>query len=184
MQTTYVPPELSTNGRCGFVVGNLPTCANRRMRGGKYCKRHQSMLETQESEILEMARRAEKAQQWFPRRKLTQIYFIRQGKDGPVKIGKADNIKSRLSALQTASPYPLEVLAAVFAPAHLEEDLHTALRDHRMNGEWFQWCAEIEILVDLANQCAMPNIAKFVGWDWPYRGPPLPWEQRERIANP
>ncbi len=39
MQTTYVPPELSTNGRCGFVVGNLPTCANRRMRGGKYCKR-------------------------------------------------------------------------------------------------------------------------------------------------
>jgi hypothetical protein len=169
MQTTYIPPELSTIGRCGFVVGNLPTCGNKRAKGSRYCKQHIALLAKQDGELVEMAKRAALTKGYFPGRKLTQIYFIRE-RGGAVKIGKADNVKRRLAGLQTAHAYPLDLLAAVFAPAHLEEDLHEALAEHRLSGEWFSYCHEIEILVSLAKAGAMENIARFVGWEWPYRG--------------
>lgn len=165
MQTIYVPVSVD---RCGYVAKSYP-CLNRRAKGSRYCKRHAAVVEKENAESGYLAQRAEKARQWFPGWPLTNVYFIRQGESGPVKIGKADSIADRMASLQTASPYKLKLLAALLAPAELEGALHLALDDRRLEGEWFSWCPEIEVLILLAKTDAMQSIAHFVGWDWPVK---------------
>jgi len=76
------------------------------------------------------------------------IYFIRAGDKGPIKIGRTNHdITYRLRSLQTANPYKLKVLAAIQADQlldhALEEWIHNALSDHRLQGEWFDPCQRV-----------------------------------------
>lgn len=71
--------------------------------------------------------------------RLTNIYVIGAPGHRPVKIGKANDVQSRLRTLQTASPYRLEVRLAVQAPAVLETDLHAYFAKFRTKGEWFDF---------------------------------------------
>ena len=75
------------------------------------------------------------------------IYFIQAGEDGPVKIGKANNPKSRLGILQIGSPERLYLRAVLDEPDEVEGVLHEALKGVRMNGEWF--------VTHLSTLCAM-----------------------------
>lgn len=68
------------------------------------------------------------------------IYFIRSVCGGPVKIGKAHNIKQRLATLQTSHPYKLEVIGIIpYGGDEVEKQLHTDLAQYRLMGEWFEW---------------------------------------------
>ena len=67
------------------------------------------------------------------------IYIIRCD-SGPIKIGIAGNVSSRLSGLRTSSHMPLhlEYSAIVDGDAPtLEKCTHAVLRKHRLRGEWF-----------------------------------------------
>ncbi len=66
------------------------------------------------------------------------VYIIQPDRGGPVKIGKAVNVKKRVSEIQYYCPYPLKVMK-VFknVPATFEGELHRALKECRMHGEWF-----------------------------------------------
>jgi hypothetical protein len=44
---------------------------------------------------------------------MSNIYFIRHGLDGPIKIGRARDVARRLKTLQTASPVPLLLLGVI-----------------------------------------------------------------------
>lgn len=67
------------------------------------------------------------------------VYFIRQGKSGPIKIGKSKTPTKRLSALQTGSPEELTLLYSFPAPSdkRLETALHSEFSSYQLNGEWF-----------------------------------------------
>lgn len=80
------------------------------------------------------------------------VYFI-QAKPGPIKIGLARDIGRRLGALQTASPFPLELLARVHGGRPLEQALHEHFAASRLHGEWFDATAELlELTVTLRKQ--------------------------------
>jgi hypothetical protein len=61
---------------------------------------------------------------------------------GPVKVGISNNVSARLRGLQTACPYPLQLVHAFLAPDRtiaksVESAFHHVLREHRTSGEWF-----------------------------------------------
>ncbi|RKH11980.1 hypothetical protein D7X74_24480 [Corallococcus sp. CA047B] len=66
------------------------------------------------------------------------VYFIQQGKYGPIKIGWSRAPATRLVSLQTANPAPLTLLATVPGSRMTELQLHEQFAAYRMTGEWFR----------------------------------------------
>ena len=67
------------------------------------------------------------------------VYFIQEGTDGPIKIGHTSgDPRSRLAALQTGNPRPLQFLGAIPGTSQLESEWHGRLAADRMQGEWFR----------------------------------------------
>lgn len=67
------------------------------------------------------------------------VYFIRSEKTHAIKIGfTAGKIEDRLSALQTAHPHKLKVLATSRGNREYEKALHARFAKHRLEGEWFE----------------------------------------------
>lgn len=65
------------------------------------------------------------------------IYFARVGEC--VKIGISDAIGKRLTTLQTASPYPIELIGWIpNGTKELERKIHQRFRKLNMRGEWFK----------------------------------------------
>lgn len=63
------------------------------------------------------------------------VYFIQAGNDGPIKIGKAKDLKRRLQAIQTDCPYPIQILA-IDSTNH-EKEWHIKYKKYCLHGEWF-----------------------------------------------
>ena len=67
------------------------------------------------------------------------VYFIMSDKTQAIKIGfTGGNVKNRLSALQTAHPYKLKVLATLNGNRSYEKELHQRFAQFRLEGEWFE----------------------------------------------
>lgn len=68
------------------------------------------------------------------------LYVIRMGKTTWHKIGYADNLKARLSGLQTGNPTKLTVVIArkIHSPKTIESQLHQKYYRKRGPGEWFK----------------------------------------------
>jgi hypothetical protein len=67
------------------------------------------------------------------------IYFIRAGKDGPIKIGHTTRTPEiRLGQLQTGNPHKLHVLEEIHGDGATESKLHARFAEFRLDGEWFQ----------------------------------------------
>jgi gas vesicle protein len=76
------------------------------------------------------------------------VYFIGNDK-GQIKIGYSKDPPSRLSALQTASPHPLKLLALKPGGADVEAELHTKYSNCRLEGEWFQLTDELQVEIEI-----------------------------------
>jgi hypothetical protein len=72
-----------------------------------------------------------------------RAYFI-GAEDGPVKIGVTTNASQRLESLQTGCPYPVRLLAIIHAGRSLERAYHRYFDQHRLSGEWFDRCPDLE----------------------------------------
>lgn len=72
------------------------------------------------------------------------------GKPGPIKIGKASDLKARLAGLQTGSPVQLELIGGVPAPAEAEREIHKVLGSYRYVREWFHPAPEVLDFVQMA----------------------------------
>ncbi|MHB1015505.1 MAG: YozE family protein [Desulfurivibrionaceae bacterium] len=67
------------------------------------------------------------------------VYFIRSEKTHAIKIGfTAGQVEKRLSSLQTAHPYKLQLLATIPGKLEYEKSLHAQFASHRLEGEWFE----------------------------------------------
>jgi hypothetical protein len=71
------------------------------------------------------------------------IYFIQAGDDGPVKIGCAENVEKRRSALQTAHHDVLRILRSFPGERGVERSLHERFSNLRIRGEWFRFAPEM-----------------------------------------
>lgn len=74
------------------------------------------------------------------------IYFVSSDAlpDFPIKIGIAlQRLRSRLAALQSASPWPLVVLATI--PGNIEDEarFHRQFKADWIRGEWFRRTPEL-----------------------------------------
>lgn len=67
------------------------------------------------------------------------VYFIRQGNSGPIKIGRASEVKRRIGQLQTGNPTTLQLLGWLVASNDdaMEKQLHAHYSEYRVRGEWF-----------------------------------------------
>jgi hypothetical protein len=81
----------------------------------------------------------------------TYIYFIICCATGAVKIGRADDVKKRLSGLQISSPGKLSLLCHFRAPSVFEGVLHTIFSKSRIRGEWFSITDELLDLAEIGN---------------------------------
>jgi hypothetical protein len=80
---------------------------------------------------------------WVPSQRVVRavprVYFISDCNDvGPIKIGVAECVDSRLEGLQTGSPVLLKVLATVPGGYAAERKLHRRFSATRLHGEWFE----------------------------------------------
>lgn len=73
------------------------------------------------------------------------IYFIKA--NDRVKIGYADDPKSRIQSIQTSSPYKLEVLLIIDGNFEVERELHDRFQAYRITGEWFEYVDELSSFV-------------------------------------
>lgn len=82
---------------------------------------------------------------------LKGIYFVQAVTGGPIKIGVASNVYTRLKGIQTGSPVKLQIIAFVpdDDPRFLEGLLHERFAQFRLEGEWFQ---EHEALTELVKK--------------------------------
>jgi len=71
------------------------------------------------------------------------VYFIQGVHGGPIKIGYSNNLKRRLSVLQTSYPDKLHIIAYIPATQKFEHKLHKDLKRHRLYGEWFSPTPEV-----------------------------------------
>jgi len=73
---------------------------------------------------------------------MSNVYLIRSGKKGPIKIGVADNVAKRMSDLQTGNPNELLIEAIIPCrnkkEAYVTEKwIHKICSKDHVRGEWF-----------------------------------------------
>jgi len=73
-----------------------------------------------------------------------KVYFILDTVSNAVKIGKANNIDSRISDLQTGNPNALRLIHYIDCESEeqsfvLERKLHNQYKELRLIGEWFKY---------------------------------------------
>lgn len=64
--------------------------------------------------------------------------YILQGGDS-FKIGKANNVKKRISNIQVSCPFPVSLIAikATENAEEVEREIHRFLNNYRVSGEWY-----------------------------------------------
>lgn len=71
----------------------------------------------------------------------TGFVYLIGAEEGPIKIGHASNLKTRLHSLQIGNWQPLSILHSVSVPlftaAGAEAVMHKRFAEHRVRGEWF-----------------------------------------------
>lgn len=72
------------------------------------------------------------------------VYFIQAVNGGPIKIGIAVDVESRLETFQCGSPVPLRIVGVIRgAGISTEQRLHRRFAAHRLHGEWFEPAAAL-----------------------------------------
>lgn len=75
------------------------------------------------------------------------VYLVQAWPRGPVKIGYATRLASRIRELQVGSPARLVLRAAIPGGADLEGRLHREHDASRLRGEWFKLTPAIKALL-------------------------------------
>lgn len=66
------------------------------------------------------------------------LYFVRMGDKGPIKIGRATDPLKRIQTLQTGNPERLTILHIAKGEGWQETFWHALFAGFRINGEWFR----------------------------------------------
>ena len=80
------------------------------------------------------------------------VYIVRAGEHGPVKIGYADDVASRLVKMQSDNHERLTVLRIFVGNQAEEKRLHLRFRHLHLHGEWHAWSREMLGNLDLPEE--------------------------------
>jgi hypothetical protein len=83
------------------------------------------------------------------------VYFVQQGENGPIKIGRASNVARRVRQIQVSNPAPLRLLASIDGDREME--MHERFMKSCISGEWFK--PEDELLQFLRELAASSPLA-------------------------
>ncbi|GJE26255.1 GIY-YIG nuclease family protein [Methylobacterium organophilum] len=75
-----------------------------------------------------------------------RIYFVADG-CGSIKIGISTDVAQRLAGLGVANPACLHLLGDIEGDRSQERQVHNALADYRVSGEWFRDCEVVRFLI-------------------------------------
>ena len=87
-----------------------------------------------------------------------RVYAVQAGEDGPLKIGIAACVRSRVRDLQCSSHHHLTVVDEFEGSRGVELALHRHLRSHRIRGEWFNRHPEVMKALSIARQGGAPAL--------------------------
>lgn len=79
-----------------------------------------------------------KAQAEAKRKPSNVVYFIQYGNTKRVKIGTAENVVKRMSALRTSSPGDYRLLATIPGDDVVEAEMHRRFSKYWLRREWFK----------------------------------------------
>lgn len=79
------------------------------------------------------------------------VYAIQAEESRRVKFGIAGNVETRLGELQCGNPERLAIVAKKPGTLAHERRIHHLLADHRLQGEWFEWCSRTDAVVRAIN---------------------------------
>lgn len=65
------------------------------------------------------------------------LYFVRHGKRGPIKIGRGD-VESRIARMQTGNPEKLSKIGVIENEGYMEPLWHATFNHLNVRGEWFK----------------------------------------------
>ena len=74
---------------------------------------------------------------------ISMIYFIQNTETKHIKIGYSNNVRKRLSEIQTTSPYELAILTICEGGIEVEKELHDKFNKSYIRGEWFSPSEEL-----------------------------------------
>lgn len=85
----------------------------------------------------------------------TYLYFIQQGKSGPIKIGIATDLVRRLLQLQNGNPEQLCLLRALRGADYaVEAKVHERFAKERVLGEWFEPSSRLLRFIESVDYCS------------------------------
>ena len=79
----------------------------------------------------------------YPQTDTSWIYFIRQGGQEVVKIGRSESPQRRLDELQTGNPHTLNLMGVIPESNWTEKTLHDRFDELHMRGEWYRLGPEL-----------------------------------------
>jgi hypothetical protein len=89
--------------------------------------------------------------------KISVVYFIQTtAPNRLIKVGVTTDLRTRLQELQTAQPYPLNVLYSMRGGITMERDIHRVFAHLRVQGEWFSPGPELMAYIDGIRRAAPP----------------------------
>ena len=68
---------------------------------------------------------------------MSEVYAIRMGASGPIKIGYSKDPVSRLKQMQTGCAEKLKIIGTMPGGKLEEKNIHMALSSEKLSGEWF-----------------------------------------------
>lgn len=99
------------------------------------------------------------------------VYYIHAPESGLVKIGFAENPRSRLGKMQVDSPTRLVLLAVEEGGLAVEAERHARFAAYRSRGEWFDHCGELADYIDTLTPYERParkfgptEMSALTGW--------------------
>ena len=92
------------------------------------------------------------------------VYMIRAGEDGPVKIGRAEDPKERLSNLQVGHWEKLRIIRLFDGSVDEEAALHARFLGLHIKGEWHSFSQEMMQDVGL-RELALPKTERLSKYD-------------------
>lgn len=100
------------------------------------------------------------------------VYFIEAIGTDTIKIGVTTNMKTRVSALSSSSPFELCVVYYFPGSLQKEKELHKKFNHLRVNGEWFKYTDEIKNFIS-ALKLVLSNKDDIV----------VPKKRKKKLAN-
>jgi hypothetical protein len=85
------------------------------------------------------------------------VYFIREGRKGPIKIGYAANPQARIYNIQCGNPRALRFIGMVPGTRDDESEWHRRFDKLRIGGEWFRAAHDLTSAIDRLPRVELPR---------------------------